>query len=231
MRVKDKFQEWKHEIEADRKKMEGASKKKKLEFFWMYYKIPLFLVIVAVLSVSSILYSQFKKEDYSFCALLVNSLSDDYVEEDDDAIEAAFREYAGIDPEESEVYIYTGLSFEYDAEDSLSSAYLEIFESYILSDSMDACVLTTDLFDSYVSQSAFADLTGVLSEEQLAEYADLLVYDDDGTAVGVGVSNFAVIEEYELYTGEEDAIFGVLYNSPHPDRAAAFLDYLAGDAA
>lgn len=222
MKFRDWFQRGKEEIRLDREKMQGKPLRKKIQYFFMYYKIPFFLTIAVILAVFSIVHTLRKDPDYSFCAIFVNA---EYADGNDEAMEEEFVEYSGIDTSQSEVHVYSAISFGLDDDSSLSSANLEIFESYIFSNSMDACVLSEDLFETYAGLNAFQDLSEVLTQEEMERYGDYLVYVDE-VPYGVDIAGFAVVEEYGLYAEDGEAVYSVLYNAPNEDYGGIFLDYL-----
>lgn len=163
------------EFKAERESIKQASLKKKLEYFWDYYKwhtIGAFFVLIAI---GMFMYTASKSTETIFYAIFFNTdLSDSYNEE----MSTAFLDYVDIEDEKQTAIIDTGfyLSADY-YESGVQSAHqkLSIFTSTnqldILGGPMES--INVCMYDSYL-----CDLRTILTEEQLEKYEPYFLYSD-----------------------------------------------------
>ncbi len=67
--------------------------KKKLEYFWMYYKIPLFAALFVLAAAGYFLYTKATEKEYALNAMLL----DVHTDVAEGILEEEFVVYAGID--------------------------------------------------------------------------------------------------------------------------------------
>ena len=79
--------------------------KKKLEYFWMYYKIPFFVVLAVSVVFVYFLYAKLTEKEYGFNAILFDIHTDTAQQ----VIEKEYASYAGINVDKYEVLISTSL--------------------------------------------------------------------------------------------------------------------------
>ncbi len=210
------------EVKREKEMTKGMTKAQKAEYFIMYHKVLILFVAIAVIVVISLAYSHAHNKGYAFQALLFNTQNADY----DETYSEEFREILGIN-EKSGYQVVIDSSNYIEGTSQLSVAGTEKLMLEVNSRMLDVCIMPEELFDSYVEQGAFGNLEDCLSPEQLSEYCDLFIYNGD-TAVGVRVDNAEKITEASLYEEDDFPVFGIIYNAPHPDESALFLDYLYG---
>lgn len=93
---------------------------------------------------------------------------------------------------------------------------------------LDYAIMDQASCDYYMNQDIYADLTQVLTAEQLEEYAEILVYRNDADRgeyypVAVCISDAAIIRD----SGIEEAVYiSFPYNTENKERSSDFFDWL-----
>lgn len=210
------------EIKKDREKLKGKSFRQKLEYFFMYYKIPVIIIAAVIMIVISVLHSRSQYREYAFHALFLNAANT----LNDNNFSQEFGEILDIDTDNYTVTINSSLNIDGNSQVSIGST--EKFAGEVSSEILDACIMPENLFLTYAEEGCYGDLRDFLTDEQLEQCADLLVYRND-IPVGIKADSFSRIAEADLYTSEDSPIFGIVYNTPHPAECSAFLDYLNPD--
>ncbi len=215
------------EIKEQRQKLKGKSLKEKFAYFWEYYKIHTLITVLVLIFGGNFIYTLATRKDIVMEAAFVNMvLADDL---DTEQAEAGFVSWAGIDGDECEAVLDTGIYINYDGGDEYTAVNIQKIMAMVSARALDAII--TD--DSYLEQTAdegyFADLSEVLPAEMLAslEEQDRLLYrdipeDDKGEipiAVDVRNSSF-------FLSNEVPAWFCIVSNAEHPDNGVKFLEYM-----
>lgn len=198
------------------------SRKKKIEYFWMYYKIP-FLIITGICAVVFYFgYAKLTEKEVGFQAILF----DIHTDVTDAALEKEFAEYAGIDPKKEDVLISTSLLLSDAASDYAMTSQAK-FYSLIGIKELDVGMMYEENFRNYAKADAFLDLREVFTEEELEAFPDLYL-DESGKAIGIYGNGLPKIRELSGYE-ENTAVIGIIYNSQHVETARDFLYYLSNE--
>lgn len=166
------------EIREQQKKVFATmSRKEKLTYFWDYYKIHTIVVICAIVAVVTFVRQIQANKPYAFYAAFINSVFG--LEDETSAIlENEFQEYAGIDPEAYQVCIDTSLSFSASDVSQYEMANRQKLVAMMNAGDIHVIVADTEAFDGYARAETFYDLSTLLTEKELAAYADLFYYTD-----------------------------------------------------
>lgn len=213
------FRKANEEIKKDREKMKGKSFRQKLEYFFMYYKIPVIIIAAVVVIAISVLHTRSQYREYAFHALFVNAGNTI----NDEKFSQKFGKILDIDTDNYTVAIDSSLYIDGNSQVSIGST--EKLAGEVSSQILDACIMPETLFLTYAKEGCYGDLRDFLTDEQLEQYAELLVYQDD-IPVGIKAGSFTRIGEANLYTSGDSPVFGIVHNAPHPAECSAFLDYL-----
>lgn len=208
--------------------------KKKIEHIWEYYKFHI-LAAAFVLFLIILTVSELSAPKPQLDALLLNA----------DAEESAavgfaefFSEY-GYEYYDGAVALNTTLGFY--SEEELSrveddAAYRQensekelILAAQVAAGNTELLFGTEEHFLFVAEQGLLTDLRTVLSEELLEQYADALIYiDEGGTAesypCAVALESNSWLAENGYYSGE--CMFGIMYLADNPEIAADFADFL-----
>ncbi len=242
------------EFKEERESLKEQSLRKKLEYFWMYYKwyviVGALVLVVAVYTIHSIVTSK----DEVLNGIAVNSKVMDM--EKKEAFLNDFITAQGYKPDKEEAYINTDLSMKSD-----NSAYNNETDRYIGTymgaQSLDICILEDDFFHSFAYNCNFLDMATYLDAETLEKleghlyYVDLPIAEEyvarlidhesvedieipdwtkpeemkDPHPVGIDLSTFPVFMETFGY--EEGPVYlGIVKNTKHSEDAVKFIKYL-----
>ena len=194
----------------EKEKIRGMGMKKKLEYFWMYYKWVLVCVIVGILAIRGGMdwYRNAKTETILSIAP-VNAGSFET-----EATEQKVREILGSDGEYEQVSIYTNLmttgekgEFEYTSQ----MAYIAQTQA----GTMDVLLMPENVYEHYAPEGCFADMKEVLGEETCDALGDL-VQKDCVVATGNSLG-----EDFGI--SYEPVYISVMFNSENMENAAAWI--------
>lgn len=202
--------------------MKQGTWKKRLEYFWMYYKIQFLAIISAVIVVTYFIYAKVTEKEYAFNAMLL----DVHTNAQEEWLADGFAAYAGIDTKKYEVLISTSLLFSDAASGNYAMSSLAKFYSLIGTEELDACMMLEEDFIKYAGADSFLDLRELFTEEEL-EMFPALYTDNTGRILGIYGDTLPKIEEIEGYSDTDTrCLGGVIYNTRHADHAKKFLEYL-----
>ncbi len=166
MAVMDEFKE-------ERERMKTQPFKKRLAHFWEYEKIPVIATACVLFMVCSLIYTWVTNKDTALMAAFIDCYAD---EEKKDAYKAELSELLGIDTDKEQVLLDT--SYMISSAEDLSANSTEILGVRVAAHEIDVFLTEETMFGMYADDAIFKDLREILSEEQLAYYADSFFYVD-----------------------------------------------------
>ncbi|MCD8021841.1 MAG: hypothetical protein LUF30_02255 [Lachnospiraceae bacterium] len=217
-----------NKVREETGKLALLSWKERFAYIWDYYK-PLMVGIIAVIAVINICITSYRnlQIDTVFYAYLIDCYS---YYADTDALTADFTEYIGGIGEKEEILIDTSLVFNSDDStySSTTANYQMKYVAVIAANQVDVSLMDQETFEQYAELQYYADLTEVLTEEQLEKWADRLIYieDEEGVtaAYGIDLSDSSILTENYLYS---DTVYGgVIANSEHMELCGTFFEWL-----
>lgn len=225
------------EIKEQNAKLKNASFKEKLSYFKDYYLKATIGVLIGIIFVAALIHDIASgPDDTVFAAYFYNDSGDSSNTE----LADSFAEYMGIDTSEHDVYIDATASYYTDEEMSENTAAaMSSYEIYTYLQKTMALISTNDLdiiagnksaFDYFAKAECLADVTTVLSEEQIEKYQDYFYYytneeTSETYPAGIYINDAPKIQSYHYYDYSE-GILGFVVNSEDLDNATAFLDYI-----
>ncbi|MBD5480179.1 MAG: hypothetical protein HDR11_02505 [Lachnospiraceae bacterium] len=246
MAVMDEFKE-------ERANLKNQPFKKKLSYFWTYYKWYVLGGIAAVVFLISIVSSFFNRTNYALYGAMLNGVPF----ETEETFLNNFMDYAGIDKEKYEVSFNTSLSLE---GNPIGTA--EFITVYIAARDLDVIVGDPDSFSRYAYSNVYMDLSEALSAEMLAELSESgrIYYIDNVVAtqidelqsanqsaediilpdpfkpeemqepvpVGVDISNCPKFTDAYYYK-EGISYLGIIANTKRGDTAIKLLEFLLSE--
>ncbi len=246
MAVMDEFKE-------ERANLKNQPFKKKLSYFWTYYKWYVLGGIAAVAFLISIVSGFFNRTNYALYGAMLNGIPF----ETEETFLNDFMDYAGIDKGKYTVSFNTSLSFENNA---IGSA--EFIMVYIAARDLDVLVGDPDSFSRYAYSNVYMDLSEALSTETLAELSESgkVYYIDNAVAtqiealqnsnqsaenivlpdpfkpeemqepipVGVDISSCPKFTDAYYYK-EGISYLGIIANTKRGDTAIKFLTFLLSE--
>lgn len=245
MAVMDEFKE-------ERANIKNQPFKKRLEYFWTYYKWHvlggLFAAMVVIMLIHDLLG---KTEDVLYGVLLnANSTKIEETLADD------FAAYLGIDTDKYSVVFNSGLrmSEQFDANSIDASEFLSV---YIATGDLDITVMDPYNFRKYAYTNTYKDLRDCLDDKMLDFFSDKLYYVDlalvkevearsqahlsvedlvfpdpshpeemtDPIPVGIDIGCSSRFTDAYYYQSEQ-IYLGIVMNSDSADIAVRFLEFL-----
>lgn len=165
------------EFKEERAALKNQPLKKRLSYFWTYYK---WYVLGGALALAVLVYVIVEivtnKEDALF-GIVVNGSS--YGK--DKELASSFMEYAGIDTDKYEVTFNSALTLtEQMSQDAVNTR--ELIMVYTASGDMDVVIMDTLAFESYAYSELFFDLSVVLPEDLFSSLSGKIYYKDNAVA-------------------------------------------------
>lgn len=197
--------------------------KKRLEYFWMYYKIPFLAILSVIVLAACFVYAKAVEKECAFQAMLL----DVHTNVQEEMLAEEFAEYAEIDMKKYEVLISTSLLFSDASSGNYAMSSLAKFYSLIGTEELDACMMLEEDFVKYAHADSFLDLREIFTEEELEAFPELYM-DSAGRILGIYGDTLPKIEEIEGYTDPDTrCLAGVIYNTKRADRAKRFLEWIS----
>lgn len=186
--------------------------RKRLEQIWMYYKLPIFLVLLAIYGVCWFGYRQAaRKNEVLYLAMVNVSAGEDLT----DQLTTGFLDQQGL-TEKDDVYLYNGLLLSEDADQQYVYASRMKILGAVAAQQLDVVLMDAEARDAFLQEGYLADLRTV--DPALAGEEGL-----DASGLWLDVSDAPMIQA----AGFPDRVYlGVIVQALHPDRAAAFIQYL-----
>lgn len=195
--------------------------KKKLEYFWMYYKIPFFVVLAVSVVFVYFLYAKLTEKEYGFNAILFDIHTDTAQQ----VIEKEYASYAGINVDKYEVLISTSLLLA-DGTSNYAMTSRSKFYSLIGTEDLDVAMMLEENFVSFSRADAFYDLREIFTEAELSAFPKLYT-DHQGRVIGIYGGGFLKIKEIDGYSdADSECVVGIIYNTRHLEEAKKFIQYL-----
>ena len=170
-------------IREEWKKLSKLSWGERIVYIWDYYK-PLMVAIACVILAISIGVSIYHN-------MQINTLLNAYfincnaLDADWDAIAADFAAYLGGIGEKDEIHVDTMTTLDDEDMSNYGTANQMKMTAYIAAGDVDVLLLNQSAYDKYDGSGAFADLSTLLTKEQLDYMADAILESIDEMQRGV----------------------------------------------
>ena len=244
------------EIKQETKKLKDMSFKKKIEYIWEYYKIPIIGGIAAAILLTVFIrdYIDGRRPVY-LDALMINS---NFSFDRTNTVYDDFAKSAGIDLDEYQMFIDMSMRLNGGDFNEMELASQSKLMAMYAAHELDAMIGPVDIMEGPADADCYADLTTILSKEQMDELSErgyeFYTYpgpkapefdyldDEDSKAerenfvpyiAGVYLDNSSYLNnqgDYGAYnppTSEgERPIFTISITAPHPEHAVEFLMFL-----
>ena len=195
---------------------------KKLEFIWDYYRFAILAVICAAIILVSALVSAITYQEPVLKLIMVNSLT----MQDDP--ESGFREFLEANGYPSEDSVENHQIYVSDS-DTQGFQGFQVLAAEIAAGGRDVLMGTPELITSYGQAGALQDLSALLPEEVLEEYAGSRRYSDEEGETerdpcAVLLTDNRWLTENQYYFGA--CCVGILQRGDNPEAAVQFLQFL-----
>ncbi len=234
------------EIRQQQRKLKDMTLKEKAAYIAYYYKWHIIICLAVMAVAGSFIYNLVtKKEDVFFLEVINANVALDGT---GDLLEDYRKTAQDFDPKKEQMtadYCYVDPN----GGDYMSMATDQKVAAMITVGSIDSMITTPVIMEKYKSTECFADLREILPddlkkrlEEEGYEYYYSKITDvntNNVTDVPIGViisytpviksgyiDNNGIHQKYFEISSAAYPVYGIMYNSPHRDRAVDFLYYL-----
>lgn len=239
-------------IREELKKLSALSWGERVGYIWDYYKplMAAILVIIFFICLGVEIYRNLQK-DYLLNAYFVNSNT---VLSDYETMTSDFEEYIGGLEKNQVVNIDTTLTISEDL-DQYSTASQTKLTAIASTGDLDVIVMDAETFERYYREGFFADLSEVLTEEQLEQWEERLIFREpvadseeesseeaneteeavqgatgsgaqsETVMAAIDISDLDILEQYNIYT-DQKVYAGVFARISHPEMIRSFFDFL-----
>jgi len=212
-------------------KLKAMPMKKRLSYFWEYYK-PLMAGVIAVIVIIASIVSIVKNsaiEDVLTVAVINPNASD----EETYTFVKGFKEYIELDEETQRVTLDTSLTLSYDesAVNEYTSSSLMKFVAVVAAQELDIMIMSETVYENNLSQSTFMDLEEFLSEELYSKVEPYLIMgtieaDTTSRAYAIDISNREKVTEGGGFFNNDKILLGVVSNTKRQEAVIQFIEYL-----
>ncbi len=243
------------EFKEERAALKNKPLKKKISYFWTYYKWYALGGAIALIAVISVAVTIITHKEEALFGIVVNTSTIG----EEKAFSSGFMEYAGIDPDQYEVTFNSALILtEMMSPDAVSTR--ELIMVYTASGDMDVAIMDTLAFETYAYSELFFDLRSILPADMLSSLDGRIYYRDeaiaerlrdedspadgtdteeeivfpdpfcpeemtDPTPIGIDISGSQVLESTYYYP-RKPVLLGIPATSRRVDTAVRFIEYL-----
>ena len=240
------------EFKDEREKVKKQPFKKKLGYFWTYYKWFVICGIIAVIVIVTTVRSFINKKDYALYGVMLNG----FLLSKEDTLASGFEEYAGIDQSQYTVSFNSTLSMS-DNMDQNGVSASQFIMVYIAARYLDVAVLDPPRFAKYATSNTYMDLRELLDDKMLEQLSDKLYYVDnavlqeidaledttgsiedveipdpskpenmkDPIPIGINISECKKFTDAYAYNSDE-VYLGVVVNTKNRDLCLKLIQYL-----
>lgn len=177
------------EFREEREAIKHGTPKQKYQYFKDYYRTPTIIAVVSAVFIGILVYQFVTRKDIAFYAALLNCSpyadNEWFIEE--------YVERAGIDLDEYDVTLDTGIYFQLNSVDEDTYITSEKLETYAGAGRLDVMVGAGDEFAYYANSILFRDLREILTPEQIEKYEPYFYYVDRSlmdTAMGATLNGY-----------------------------------------
>ncbi len=202
------------------KTLEGG--KKKRQFLWDYYKLPIGAVLCAAALVVLTMTLNLGRGDNVMYAVLVNAS-----DTGEKQVFTTLLEEAGVDMAGKEVDVAASYTLLYDPTSLTDGDTVQVLAALFGIGDLDVFAADEPVFTSYAEQDAFVDLSLFIEPEDLEKHDLYTRTTEDGNEIVVGIwlHEGSPLHEAGYYTG--DVVIGVAANAQNLDPAVEFMKALA----
>ncbi len=238
----------KDEIKKESVKLKDMTPKKKAEYIWEYYKIPIIGVIAAIIFIVTFTRDyRINKRPYFLDAIVINS---DIAYSADNYLLNDFIKYAHVDTKTYNIAVDTSIYIDEEKFDQMTMANSQKVMALFSAGELDVVMGPDSIMDQYGRMEAFMDIKEVLDDERIKELEDAgfeiyytTVYEEDENGelkpestypAGVyldGSKYLGSLEGGVFNTVEQSGkrpVFAITASSQRVDNALKFLSMMTG---
>lgn len=169
---------WQDELTNAKKILRKGDLKEIVEYFWEYYKWPLLALLLIAMTFGSILHTKMTVKDCVLKGVILNVTGSETAGVE---LEQAFLTVSPIDPEQEEIVFDAGYYYSLDSDSTtVQTTYqtLQMLSAQIAAGDIDFMIGDLESMNNLAYKQYYAELSEVLSVEQLERYAPYFLYYD-----------------------------------------------------
>ena len=217
----------KEQFRQDFENLKTLRGKKRVQFIWDYYKIPLLAAAFVLVFLILALVIRAPKKDTAVYVVWLNGIAQQESSYFDDLLQKA-----GFDTEKQHVDVNTTLSMGVEGNEAADAQTLQVLSALFGIGDLDLFLSDPEYFDRYAARDAFKDLSELLRPEvldALREHAAEQLYyvtNGDGQEIIAGyriTKDSGAAKAGYLAEGAE-AVAGILENALNQENAVRLLE-------
>lgn len=220
-------QEYKNEI---REQLNNMTFKQRLSYFWDYYKVHTIAVLTFLILTTIFVRDLMVQKNVMMNAIFLNAGQ----LLDEEAISSDFVSYAGIDGGKNTIYVDTSSYLDTEFLDASVMATIQRISAMSFAGELDILAGDTKAINYYSDNEFLGNPEQILPVNLQEKFQDRFFYADftneeSGETlshpIAIDISDSPKLKEWGIYT-DSPCYLGFLPNSPHPETAITFLEYL-----
>lgn len=168
------LEKFKNEIQ----KMKELPPKKRLVYFWDYYKLHTLAVVLIVIVVASFLHTTITHKEYAYYGALVNASDNSYESDLKELWCDELEERMNLDTKDFEVVLDSQLVYSEYPSNQYEMGSISRMAAITAAHELDTVVANTLAFEAYSQMSYFVPLEEIFTAEELKAYEGQLYYTD-----------------------------------------------------
>ena len=203
--------------------------KARIEYIWDYYKLPILAVICVIAFIIYMIVHFVTYKETALEIFMVNTTNQNT--EEVAASTDEFFQQEGLSGKDEEIFIDTSIQFSEDMGDSTNYYSNQSLTVKFAVGGGDILFAPDYVFNTYAASSAMIPLTDILTDDELEQYKDILVYtteEESGETYpcGVTLTDNEWLLTHHFYPEGETLYLGIGYNSKSPETARDFFHYI-----
>lgn len=222
MAVMDEFRE-------EREAIKNAPFREKAEYYWEYYRTPVFITLAIIACVVSIIVSIASRPNYVLNGYLLNRYWFTEEGRDCDPFAEEYLTYRGYDTDKYEMELNGSLTYDPDDEEMADITYqtAQLIGTRCAAGDLDFMVADIDTIRVFDEADYYYDLREVYSEEELKAYEERLIYatNDSSMPIAIDITDSQKIQS--MYGMQHEQLVITFFGTAeHMEEGKMFVEYI-----
>lgn len=199
---------------VDLKKM---SRKEKIEYIWDYYKIHIIATLIAILAVSSFVYSYVTKVEYVFNLTI---LCNDMDENSRTNLEKQITNYVvGKGEKRKQAAVEVMPITDTGNSSPMTAQYMQKFMVKLAAGEIDLVIFDRSMLETYIKQEALVKLDDIVNDKSVQG-----VYDNTKGVYAIEADNIKILKDVGFNT--KDKLVGIISSGKQKEKAVSVLKWM-----
>jgi len=220
-------------LREERNKIKSMNPKDRPWYIWEYYRIPIIIVIVAIILISSIGSAVYNNRfETALSCVILNSSPTGEADSVDEYFNQGFRQYIDL-KEDAKIDVDYSMSptFDESSMDEFTYAQLAKLTAMISSQGLDVMIGKPDTIDHFGEMGGFLDLKELLPADfydKVKENLYFVTNQETGEKIGCGLLMEGTDFCEKTGLAIDTPILAVMSNSTHTDTSLDLIRYVFG---